>query len=97
MPVAIAVKTLFATKSGLIIEGNIGFRSGNTKKTTFVFEAKDATRGGRLRFIGENKEITRGKKSFVLTGKLDNNKLVCESLNYNYMQNRVRVNGTVKK
>ena len=85
------------TKTGIVVEGLIGFNSGNIKKTTFVFEAKDATRSGRLRFVGENKEISRGKKSFVLTGKLDDKKrLVCESLNYNYMQNRVRVNGTVK-
>lgn len=66
------------------IDGNITFTSGNTKPTSFIFESKDITKNGKIRFIGENKQITNGKKTFVLTAQLNKDKLVCESLNYNY-------------
>ena len=68
----------------LIVEGLINFASGNTKKTNFVFGAREATKSGKIRFIGENKEIARGKKSFTVTGKIVDKKFLSESLNYNY-------------
>lgn len=92
-----------STKGNLLkLEGIIKFNSGNEKATTFLFEAKDITKKGKMRFIGENKQITRGKKAFTLTGKVDNNKLMVESLNYNYQTKdangkSVRLYGTIKR
>ena len=68
----------------MIVEGNIKFNSGKVKKTSFVFEAKDATRGGKVRFTGDNKQLTEGKKAFTLTGRMDGKKLVVESMSFNY-------------
>lgn len=79
-------KTVRASSSGntLKLEGLIKFNSGKTKKTSFVFESSTITKSGKAKFIGENAQISRGKKSFTLTGSLKNNKFIAESLNYNY-------------
>ena len=71
-------------KNKLILEGVIKFNSGKAKKTNFIFESREATKTGKVRFIGENKEIARGKKSFTVTGKMEGSKFLSESLNYNY-------------
>lgn len=76
-----AVKT---SGNSMIIEGLLEFNSGNKKNTSFVFEALDATKTGKFRFVGDNKELTEGKKAFMLTGTINNNKLMVESMNYNY-------------
>lgn len=68
----------------LMLEGLITFKSGKKAKTNFVFEGKTITKTGKLKFIGENKQFARGKKSFILTGKMNENKLMVESLTYNY-------------
>jgi len=68
----------------LVIEGIIGFNSGKQKKTSFVFESKDINKNGKVRFIGENLQLSRGKKSFTMTGKITEGKFIAESLNYNY-------------
>lgn len=86
----------------LKLEGVIKFNSGNKKNTTFLFEAKDITKKGKVRFIGENLQISRGKKSFAITGSIKENKLVVESFNYNYRTKDangkpVRLYGTVRK
>jgi hypothetical protein len=70
--------------NSLIIEGKIKFNNGRVRKTSFMFEALDATKGGKVRFVGDNKHLTEGKKAFMLTGKMKGNKLIAESLNYNY-------------
>lgn len=59
----------------LVVEGLIKFNSGKMKPTKFVFEASTATKNNKLRFIGENKQITRGRKAFTITGKLNENKI----------------------
>lgn len=69
--------------TSLIVEGVLTI-DGKSKKTNFIFESKDINRSGRIRFIGENKEVTSGCKAFTLRGKVQNNKFICESLNYNY-------------
>ncbi len=89
------------TSDSLIVEGVITFNSGNKKCTSFIFESKDITKTGKLRFIGENKQLSRGRKAFTLTGKVVGNKLICESLNYNYRGkdsngSSKRIYGTVK-
>lgn len=72
------------TPSQLVLEGLITFKSGTQKKTGFIFEAKDASKDGKVRFIGENAHLSRGRKSFTLVGSMNKNKLVCESFSYNY-------------
>ena len=86
----------------LKLEGIIKFNSGNKKNTTFLFEAKDITKKGKIRFMGENLQISRGKKSFTLVGNVKDNKLIAESLNYNYRTKNengksIRLYGTVKR
>ena len=70
--------------NSLIVEGAIRFTTGNTKRTSFIFEALDATRSGKVRFIGKNRQLAEGKNAFTLTGRMRGNKLIAESLNYNY-------------
>lgn len=88
--------------NSLVVEGVIKFNSGKSKKTKFVFEAKTATKNNKLRFIGENKQITRGRKAFTLTGTLNENKsFITEKFNYNYMTKNAegkstRLYGTLK-
>lgn len=87
----------------LVVEGMIKFNSGKTKPTKFVFEANTATKNNKLRFIGENKQITRGRKAFTITGTLNENKsFITERFNYNYMTKNekgksTRLYGTLKK
>lgn len=87
----------------LVVEGLIKFNSGKMKPTKFVFEANTATKNNKLRFIGENKQITRGRKAFTITGKLNENKsFITERFNYNYMTKNekgksTRLYGTLKK
>lgn len=87
----------------LVVEGLIKFNSGKMKPTKFVFEANTATKNNKLRFIGENKQITRGRKAFTITGKLNENKsFITESFNFNYMTKNekgksTRLYGTLKK
>jgi F0F1-type ATP synthase epsilon subunit len=89
-------------KDKLILEGVINFTSGKSKKTNFVFGMREATKSGKVRFIGENKEIARGRKSFTITGSIQDKKFLSESLNYNYGVKGAngkaqRLYGTVKR
>lgn len=96
-------KTTSAKTKGnkLYVEGLIKFNSGKQKKTSFVFESKTITKTGKAKLIGENLQISRGHKSFKLTGTINNGKFISESLNYNYRvnngNNSQRVYGTAKK
>lgn len=97
-------KTTKVTESDnkIKVEGLITFNSGNEKKTTFVFESKDATTSGNVRFVGENLNITRGKKAFTVKGKITEGKFISESLNYNYKAKdnegtSTRIYGTVRR
>ena len=76
--------TVRQKNNSLIVEGKIKFNNGKVRKTSFMFEALDATKAGKVRFVGDNKHLTEGKKAFMLTGKIKGNKLIAESLNYNY-------------
>lgn len=84
----------------LTVEGNIGFKSGNVKKTSFIFEAKESN-NGKYVFEGYNNEINIGKKAFKLNCSIDNKKIIPESLSYNYrskndLNESVKLHGTVK-
>lgn len=97
-------KTTAVKTSGkkLTVEGLITFKSGNTKNTQFIFEAK-SNKNNSLKFVGENAQISRGKKSFAISGSLNNKQLVVESFNYNYRGKdsqtgkSVRLYGTLKR
>lgn len=86
-----------AENNKLMIEGIIKFDSGNIKETQFIFESI-----GDGKYEGYNKQISRGNKTYKLNTSINNKKLVCESLNYNYrsrneLNESVRVYGTVKR
>jgi len=79
--------TTNASTSGktITLEGVIKFKSGNEKKTGFVFEAVNVNRKGKIGFRGENCQITPNRKAFLMRGGVDGGKkFVAESLNYNY-------------
>lgn len=96
-------RTISAKTQGnkLFVEGLIKFNSGKEKKTSFVFESRTITKSGKAKLIGENLQISRGHKSFKLTGTINNGKFISESLNYNYRvkngSESQRVYGTAKK
>lgn len=81
----------------LFVEGLIKFKSGNVKKTNFVFESKGVTKTGKVVLEGFNKEITGSNKAFRLTGKIDNSKFLSESLNYRYNQNKQTIKGKITR
>ena len=86
--------------SQLVVEGVIGFDSGNKKKTSFRFNLKEA-KNGKAYFTGLNEQISRGAKSFNLRCKIVDRKLQCEALRYNYkaqneLNESVKVYGTVR-
>ena len=86
-----------ANDTALIVEGLIKFTSGAEKKTGFIFEAKDANTRGQLRFCGHNKHLTESKDAFSLVGRIDNKKLILESLKYNYKVNDNSVRGVIRR
>lgn len=80
-------KTSKATLKGdnkMIVEGVITFKSGKKAKTHFIFESQEVTKRGKLKFLGENKQISKNKKAFTLIGSVKDKKLLIESFNYNY-------------
>ena len=96
-------KSTNVTSSGnkLKVEGLIKFNSGSEKPTSFIFEAKDTTKSGITRFVGENVNITRGKKAFTIRGTVNEGKFITESFNYNYKTKDTngksqRIYGTLK-
>lgn len=90
------------TNEGLLVEGVIRFASGNDKKTSFIFESHTIDKDNKVKFIGENKELNTGKGAFTVTGKINESKLIVESLHYNYESknkdgNVNRISGLVKR
>ena len=82
---------------GLVVEGLIKFDSGNTKKTSFILEAKDCTRSGHCRFVGSNKHLSESADPYLITGKISEGKLICESLSYNYTVDSEEYTGIVRR
>lgn len=87
--------------NNLILEGVIEFNSGKKAKTKFIFEGKEITKRGKVRFVGLNENLSKNKRAFTLTGTIDNKNLICESFNYNYLardeKGAKRLYGTIKK
>ena len=86
----------------LVVEGVIKFNSGKSKNTKFIFESHSANKNGKVTFKGLNEQMSRGKKSFTLTGNIKGKSFISESLTYNYRAKNskgksTRVYGTVKK
>lgn len=67
------------------LEGIITFKSGKAGKTSFIFESKIATKNNKVIFEGLNTNFAKGKKAFTLKGKVQDKKLISESLTYNYI------------
>lgn len=80
----------------LMVEGTITFDSGATKNTSFKFTPKDAC-NGKLRFIGENLQITKGQNAFALIGSINEGKFISESLDYSYNVGEQNIRGTISK
>jgi hypothetical protein len=79
----------------LVVEGTITFKSGKTKPTTFVYEAKK-TSDKKVILEGLNEDFT-SEKAFTLNCKVDTeNCLIVESLNYKYTINDTLVEGLLK-
>ena len=87
----------------LMIEGVITFKSGKKAKTNFIFENIIRTRSGKVKFIGENLQLSTNKRAFTITASVKDKKGICESFNYNYIakdantNKRVPLYGTIKK
>lgn len=91
----------FTTMSGsidedkkIVIEGTINFKSGKKLNTKFIFEAKNITKKGRIRFVGMNESLSNSKRTFMLVGRLTDSVLLPESLTYNYS---VKINEELKR
>ena len=101
------VDSFKTTSAGLVenkltLEGIIKFASGKKAKTQFLFEGKETTKKGKIKFIGENVNLSKNKRAFTLTGTATNGNLICEQLNYNYLAKdekgaSKRLYGTVRK
>lgn len=87
----------------LMFEGVITFASGKKAKTSFIFENIVKTRSGKVKFIGENLQLSTNKKAFTITASVNGKKGICESFNYNYIAKdsatgkKVPLYGTIKK
>ena len=80
-------KTTKSYQSGnkLVVEGKIKFTSNNVKPTQFIFENFNFNKSKeKIVMFGENAQISRGKKSFRLAGKLNENIFIPTSLRYAY-------------
>lgn len=77
--VAFRTNEVIMSGDDLIVEGLIKFDSGNVKKTSFTFTAKDFLKEGLYRFVGKNNQLVESN-SFELVGKIKDTKFICESL-----------------
>ena len=87
-------------KEGLVkIDGEIEFKSGNKRNTTFVFEAKrdqSSISRKKMRFVGLNETFTDKKNAYVLNAKKVGKQMVAESLRYNYPAKAKNLNENLK-
>ena len=79
----------------IMIEGVILFKSGKEKNTKFVFEAKEITKKNQIKFVGINETFSKSK-AYTLLGQVNNNKLISESLSYNYTAGDRKVRGKIE-
>lgn len=82
-------------KNTITMEGLITFRSGKTKTTKFVFEAREITKKGKMKLVGINETFAK-KKAFTLVGSILGTNMLSESLTYSYKLDDKKVYGQVK-
>ena len=80
----------------MVFEGIITFNSGKKAKTKFMFESATATKTGKVKFVGNNPQISRNSKAFTITGRVKGGKLVTESFTYNYLAKDAKTNKSKK-
>lgn len=68
--------------SKFTIDGTIYFTSGNTRKTTYVFNESCGASDGKVSLRGLNEKLGSDKQ-FVITGRIDNKTLITESFKCN--------------
>lgn len=68
----------------LMIEGIIKYKSGKTKNTRFIFEAKQITDNNKYLFEGYNETFSSKRDAFKLKANIKDNTLFTESLKYTY-------------
>ena len=72
-------------KGILVVEGVISFKDGKSVKSRFTFnQVTESSKKGLVKFRGINEAFTKGKNAFILSTKVNNKEIVCESLKYNY-------------
>ena len=72
----------------LVLEGLLTYKSGKTTNTKFIFEKK-MTKDKKVKYVGLNETFSKSKRAFSLNCNIKNNKILSESLTYNY---KVKVN-----
>ena len=91
--------TGYTQDNNLVLEGLLTFKSGKTANTKFIFEKK-MIKENQVKYVGLNESFSKGKKAFALNCKVENNKILAESLSYNYKVNvdnqKKAVYGSVK-
>lgn len=76
----------------MILEGLLTYKSGKTTNTRFIFEKK-MIKDNKVKYVGLNETFSKSKKAFALNCKVDNKKIISESLTYNY---KVKVDDSKK-
>lgn len=76
----------------LVLEGLLTYKSGKTTNTKFIFEKK-MSKDDKVKYVGLNETFAKSKKAFALNCKIDNKKIISESLTYNY---KVKVDDSKK-
>ena len=73
----------YTQDGNIILEGKLTYKSGKFITSKFVFEKKE-TKDNRVKYVGLNETFSNSKRAFTLQTKIDNNKILSESLTYNY-------------
>ena len=73
----------YTQDGNIILEGKLTYKSGKFIPSKFVFEKKE-TKDNRVKYVGLNETFSNSKRAFTLQTKIDNNKILSESLTYNY-------------
>jgi len=76
----------------LVLEGLLTYKSGKTTNTKFIFEKK-MVKDDQVKYVGLNETFSKSKRAFALNCKVDNKKIISESLTYNY---KVKVDDSKK-
>jgi hypothetical protein len=78
----------------LVVEGLIKFESGKERATSFIFERFNKTKRNKVVCYGINEMFSKSKKAFMLKGTINEKKMVCESLTYNYSVKNINEDST---